>query len=314
MSSTETTTFDRDGPQVQANMSPIQKLPNEIIDMVIVDMLLPEFAPFGQSCKKLNEATIITFCKSYFHTRNIMLEKKSVQTLVAIAEHSVFASSVRKVGFSLCRVRGDWDDNVCLAEPLGFSDLKCLNLTIPGIIEDWDYEKFGFGQLISRLPQLPGLTLRFDAPAVWYDDYTTYDNDLLMVFDPDLRIPRLRQLTLCGFAPSLELLTEILQRHKETLQEVNFESHFFERDYRGNFLFFWTKLIETAYDVPELHLHLEPDKASRESATRNWQPKPHIQAVFKKLVETTHLESKEDKEEMLGMLRDLIPHKDTMYR
>lgn len=89
-------------------MTFIQELPNELILMLVVDMPLSAFAALRQTSKRFNEVTIVTFGRRFFHTRNIMLHEKSVQNLDSIAKHPVFASCVRKVGFSPTRVKSDW--------------------------------------------------------------------------------------------------------------------------------------------------------------------------------------------------------------
>ncbi|KLO83122.1 uncharacterized protein FFB20_10963 [Fusarium fujikuroi] len=89
-------------------MTSIQEMPNELILMVVGEVSLATFAALRQTCRRFNQVTILTFGRRYFHTRNIMLHEKSVQSLVSIADHSVLASCVRKVGFTPMVVTRDW--------------------------------------------------------------------------------------------------------------------------------------------------------------------------------------------------------------
>ncbi|KAF5569489.1 hypothetical protein FPHYL_2017 [Fusarium phyllophilum] len=89
-------------------MTSIQDVPNELVLMMVAEVSFSTFAALRQTCRRFNEVTIVTFGRRFFHTRNIMLHEKSVQNLVSIANHPVFASCVRKVGFAPTYVRGNW--------------------------------------------------------------------------------------------------------------------------------------------------------------------------------------------------------------
>ncbi|KAF5725057.1 hypothetical protein FMUND_151 [Fusarium mundagurra] len=89
-------------------MASIQDMPNELLLMMVAEVPFSTFAALRQTCRRFNEVTIVTFGRRFFHIRNIMLQEKSVQNLVSIANHPVFASCVRKVGFAPSFVRGDW--------------------------------------------------------------------------------------------------------------------------------------------------------------------------------------------------------------
>lgn len=89
-------------------MISIQEMPNELILMVVGELSLPTFAALRQTCRRFYQVTICTFGRRFFHTRNIMLHKESVQNLVSIADNPVLASCVRKVGFTPMVVTRDW--------------------------------------------------------------------------------------------------------------------------------------------------------------------------------------------------------------
>ncbi|KAF5558622.1 hypothetical protein FNAPI_5026 [Fusarium napiforme] len=89
-------------------MASIQDMPNELVLMMVAEAPFSTFTALRQTCRRFNDVTIMTFGRRFFHTRNIMLHEKSVQNLVSIANHHVFASCVQKVGFAPSFLRSNW--------------------------------------------------------------------------------------------------------------------------------------------------------------------------------------------------------------
>ncbi|KAK2674758.1 Extracellular membrane protein, CFEM domain [Fusarium oxysporum f. sp. vasinfectum] len=143
-------------------MAFIQELPNELILMLVADMPLSAFAALRQTSKRFNEVTIVTFGRRFFHTRNIMLHEKSVQNLDSIAKHPVFASCVRKVGFSPTRVKSDWYgfEEECEArrhygvEEMTFENMRGIPQRLPATSFI-----FAVDQAFARLPNCNTISL-----------------------------------------------------------------------------------------------------------------------------------------------------------
>ncbi|KAI1020935.1 hypothetical protein LB503_009972 [Fusarium chuoi] len=120
-------------------MISIQEMPNELILMVVGELSLPTFAALRQTCRRFYQVTICTFGRRFFHTRNIMLHKESVQNLVSIADNPVLASCVRKVGFTPMVVTRDWVgfDEECKArqyhekKEMTFQNMQDIPLRLP---------------------------------------------------------------------------------------------------------------------------------------------------------------------------------------
>ncbi|KAF4436659.1 acetyl- propionyl-coenzyme A carboxylase alpha chain [Fusarium acutatum] len=146
-----------------ATMTAIQDLPNELILMTVAEVPLSTFAALRQTCRRFNEVTIVTFGKRFFHTRNIMLHEKSVQNLVSIANHLVFASCVRKVGFAPSFVRGNWlgFEEECEArlnfgiEKITFENMQDIPQRLPSTI----FILAAVDQAFERLPNCNTISL-----------------------------------------------------------------------------------------------------------------------------------------------------------
>jgi hypothetical protein len=89
-------------------MASIQDMPNELVLMMAAEAPFSTLTALRLTCRRFNDVTIVTFGRRFFHVRNIMLHEKSVQSLVSIAKHPVFASCVRKVGFAPSFLRSNW--------------------------------------------------------------------------------------------------------------------------------------------------------------------------------------------------------------
>ncbi|KAF5605662.1 f-box domain-containing protein [Fusarium pseudocircinatum] len=89
-------------------MASIQDMPNELVLMTVAEAPFSTFTALRQTCRRFYDATIETYGRRFFYKRNIMLHEKSVQNLVSIANHPVFASCVRKVGFAPSFLRNNW--------------------------------------------------------------------------------------------------------------------------------------------------------------------------------------------------------------
>lgn len=81
-------------------MSPLLRLPSELIDLVGENLAREDLLRFRQACKDIREKTLACFLQRFFEARPVMWERRSLSNLVKIAQHPILGPAVQTLNLS----------------------------------------------------------------------------------------------------------------------------------------------------------------------------------------------------------------------
>ncbi|KAF4958345.1 hypothetical protein FGADI_2511 [Fusarium gaditjirri] len=176
--------------------------------------------------------------------------------------------------------------DICMARPVGISNLKSLKMTVHARPRAWPND--AFAQLISCFPQLSSLTLDFDMKS---------DESLYL---SNFKIPRLKELALCCRYCHPSELAEVIKRHEETLERVSFH------DVHLSDLPDWPLLMDVLCKMPKIHVHFEWVWVEQAIAwVERTRSGTKLSAVYRKLYNISDLKNYDQKAKMRDLLHQV---------
>ncbi|KAH6973298.1 hypothetical protein EDB80DRAFT_743170 [Ilyonectria destructans] len=79
-------------------MASILHLPAEISTLIFAELPSLDLLPIRRTCKEFYDRAPPLFARIYFQTRQVMFERRSLDTLVDISKHATFSRHVETLG------------------------------------------------------------------------------------------------------------------------------------------------------------------------------------------------------------------------